>query len=61
MLMSTLNTDAEELVNIRNSSGKVNFFVLLLYLNFIFGTDPNITDHYGIKKMLLCRAVKCMY
>ena len=25
MLMSTLNTDAEELVNIRNSSGKVSF------------------------------------
>lgn len=26
MLMSILNSDAEELVNIRNSSGKVSFF-----------------------------------
>ena len=31
MLMSTLNTDAEELVNIRNSSGKVSFFKMLVY------------------------------
>jgi len=26
MLMSTLNTDADTLTNIRNSSGKVSFF-----------------------------------
>lgn len=32
MLMSTLNADAEELVNIRNSSGKVSFFDVTLYL-----------------------------
>lgn len=30
MLMSTLNTDAEELVNIRNSSGKVSFFDVMI-------------------------------
>lgn len=33
MLMSALSTDAEELVNIRNSSGKVSFFdVDIFYL-----------------------------
>lgn len=36
MLMSTLNTDAEELVNIRNSSGKVSFLKkMLVYIYFI--------------------------
>lgn len=63
MLMSTLNTDAEELVNIRNSSGKSPLHYAasqdqpevtkaLLMLN----ADPNIADHYG--QMPLHRAVK---
>lgn len=54
ILMSALNTDAEELVNIRNSSGKtpLHYAVSQDYPEItksllMLGADPNITDHYG--------------
>ncbi|XP_018307507.1 nuclear factor NF-kappa-B p105 subunit isoform X1 [Mycetomoellerius zeteki] len=63
MLMSTLNTDAEELVNIRNSSGKTPLHYAasqdqpeIIQALLMLGADPNITDHYG--QMPLHRAVK---
>ncbi|XP_011051671.1 PREDICTED: nuclear factor NF-kappa-B p110 subunit isoform X2 [Acromyrmex echinatior] len=63
MLMSTLNTDAEELVNIRNSSGKTPLHYAasqdqpeIIRALLMLGADPNITDHYG--QMPLHRAVK---
>ncbi|KYN36803.1 hypothetical protein ALC56_08594 [Trachymyrmex septentrionalis] len=63
MLMSTLNTDAEELVNIRNSSGKTPLHYAasqdqpeIIRALLVLGADPNITDHYG--QMPLHRAVK---
>ncbi|XP_072747604.1 nuclear factor NF-kappa-B p110 subunit isoform X2 [Anoplolepis gracilipes] len=63
MFMSVVKTDAEELVNIQNSSGKTPLHYAatqeraeitkaLLTLN----ADPNISDHYG--QMPLHKAVK---
>ncbi|XP_018365630.1 PREDICTED: nuclear factor NF-kappa-B p100 subunit isoform X2 [Trachymyrmex cornetzi] len=63
MLMSTLNTDAEELVNIQNSSGKTPLHYAatqdqpeIIRALLMLGADPNITDHYG--QMPLHKAVK---
>ncbi|XP_018398619.1 PREDICTED: nuclear factor NF-kappa-B p100 subunit isoform X2 [Cyphomyrmex costatus] len=63
MLMSTLNTDAEELVNIQNSSGKTPLHYAasqdqpeIIQALLMLGADPNVTDHYG--QMPLHRAVK---
>ncbi|KAL0117682.1 hypothetical protein PUN28_008825 [Cardiocondyla obscurior] len=62
-LMSLLNKDAEELVNIRNSSGKSPLHYAasqdqpeITKALLMLGADPNITDHYG--QMPLHRAVK---
>lgn len=48
MLMSILNTDAEELVNIQNSSGKVSFFNVILYL------ITKILMYHVIESVALC-------
>ncbi|XP_011689448.1 PREDICTED: nuclear factor NF-kappa-B p100 subunit isoform X2 [Wasmannia auropunctata] len=63
MFMSTLNTNAEELVNIRNSSGKTPLHYAasqdqpeITEALLMLGADPNITDHYG--QMPLHKAVK---
>ncbi|XP_070156251.1 nuclear factor NF-kappa-B p110 subunit isoform X2 [Polyergus mexicanus] len=63
MLMSVLKTNAEELVNIQNSSGKtpLHYAVSQEYAEItkallILGADPNISDHYG--QMPLHRAVQ---
>ncbi|XP_011867191.1 PREDICTED: nuclear factor NF-kappa-B p100 subunit isoform X2 [Vollenhovia emeryi] len=63
ILMSTLNTDAEELVNIRNSSGKTPLHYAasqdqpqVTKALLTLGADPNIADIYG--QMPLHKAVK---
>ncbi|XP_029177130.1 nuclear factor NF-kappa-B p100 subunit isoform X2 [Nylanderia fulva] len=63
MLMSSLKTDAKELVNIQNSSGKTPLHYAVTQEHaeitkalLMLGANPNITDHYG--QMPLHRAVK---
>ncbi|XP_071645479.1 nuclear factor NF-kappa-B p110 subunit isoform X1 [Temnothorax longispinosus] len=63
MFLSTLHSDAEELVNIQNSSGKSPLHYAISQDQpevtralLMLGADPNITDHYG--QMPLHRAVK---
>ncbi|XP_012528850.1 nuclear factor NF-kappa-B p100 subunit isoform X2 [Monomorium pharaonis] len=63
MLISALNTDAEELVNIQNSSGKTPLHYAVSQDQpeitkglLTLGADPNIADHYG--QTPLHRAVK---
>ncbi|KAL6432434.1 hypothetical protein ACFW04_006787 [Cataglyphis niger] len=63
MFMSVLKTDAEELVNIQNSSGKTPLHYAVSQEHaeitkalLMLGADPNISDHYG--QMPLHRAVK---
>lgn len=63
MLMSVLKTNAEELVNIQNSSGKTPLHYAVSQEHaeitkalLMLGADPNISDHYG--QMPLHRAVQ---
>ena len=63
ILMSVLKTNAEELVNIQNSSGKTPLHYAVTQEHaeitkalLMLGADPNISDHYG--QMPLHRAVK---
>lgn len=58
MLMSTLNTDAEELVNIRNSSGKVSFFDVIFYLIMkIFLFNYENVSCYRVRYIMLLRKI----
>lgn len=53
MLMSVLKTDAEELVNIQNSSGKVNFLMFCLI-------NISCYNNYFLIYCIICHRLHCI-